>query len=446
MSFESPNEIHYYKVNDDLKIDSPFTLAQMLDMRYFGPFNYDLIKDENDCIKYIAIINDDEDKASRQNEQKLLKICQIVPKEEALRIHEEACNEYKRKQKENHDRFFREIEEREKALDEAYQKEKNNPTLFPGTNGQFVHVYNEDDKKKEYSLEEIKSFFKRLKELNPEVVKNICFYGGTIPYILTDAKESRSFGDIDMFVPTECMEELRKEFEKQSSFKMICDSKPLAEECILSTRITKGEDYVEKESSEEIFKSLHNYSSRNDKYIDGNGLVHTRGNEEAEKSLPYYRKVQDFGFKANLFGINISVFPIYEFNNDIMAKSFNINDMYNILLGVRVINNTELKEFVKDVQLYDASFKVLPLEFTLISKQSALDGKYINRSDKDQKDLHCINEHKAELGISDERLEKIKSNYPDYSISIAYKVDGEYTTTMGGETYKQLVLTNMHVS
>ena len=446
MSFESPNEIHYYKVNDDLKIDSPFTLAQMLDMRYFGPFNYDLIKDENDCIKYIAIINDDEDKASRQNEQKLLKICQVVPKEEALRIHEEACNEYKRKQKENHDRFFREIEEREKELDEAYQKEKNNPTLFPGTNGQFVHVYNEDDKKKEYSLEEIKSFFKRLKELNPEVVKNICFYGGTIPYILTDAKESRSFGDIDMFVPTECMEELRKEFEKQSSFKMLCDSKPLAEECILSTRITKGEDYVEKESSEEIFKSLHNYSSRNDKYIDGNGLVHTRGNEEAEKSLPYYRKVQDFGFKANLFGINISVFPIYEFNNDIMAKSFNINDMYNILLGVRVINNTELKEFVKDVQLYDASFKVLPLEFTLISKQSALDGKYINRSDKDKKDIDYINEHKAELGISDERLEKIKSNYPDYSISIAYKVDGEHTTTMGGETYKQLVLTNMHVS
>ena len=129
-----------------------------------------------------------------------------------------------------------------------------------------------------------------------------------------------------------------------------------------------------------------------------------------------------------------------------MAKSFNINDMYNILLGVRVINNTELKEFVKDVQLYDASFKVLPLEFTLISKQSALDGKYINRSDKDKKDIDYINEHKAELGISDERLEKIKSNYPDYSISIAYKVDGEHTTTMGGETYKQLVLTNMHVS
>ena len=41
---------------------------------------------------------------------------------------------------------------------------------------------------------------------------------------------------------------------------------------------------------------------------------------------------------------------------------------------------------------------------------------------------------------------KVTKDDPDYSISIAYKVDEEHTTTMGGETYKQLVLTNMHVS
>ena len=249
-----------------------------------------------------------------------------------------------------------------------------------------------------------------------------------------------------MFVPTECMEALRKEFQKQSSFEMICDSKPLAEECVLSTRIPKGEDFVERELTEDCLESSNYDRGHDDEYIDAEGFVHNQRNVKEEKELPYYRKVQDFGFKANLFGVNISVFPIYEYNNDIMAKSFNINDMYNILLGVRVINNTALDDFVREIHLYDSTFKVLPLEFTLVSKQSALDGKYINRSDKDKKDIEYILEHKDELGISDEKLEQIKSNYPDYSISIAYKVDGKYTTTMGGETYKKLVLTNMHVS
>lgn len=41
---------------------------------------------------------------------------------------------------------------------------------------------------------------------------------------------------------------------------------------------------------------------------------------------------------------------------------------------------------------------------------------------------------------------RVTKDDPDYSISIAYKVDGEHTTTMGGEIYKKLVLTNMHVS
>lgn len=165
-----------------------------------------------------------------------------------------------------------------------------------------------------------------------------------------------------------------------------------------------------------------------------------------ESHLPYYRKVQDFGFKAKLFGINISVFPIYEYENNIMAKSFNINQVNQFLLGVRVLNNTKLAEFIKKVKINDLVFNILPLEYTLVSKQSAVSGEYLYRYEKDKQDVEYILSNKNKLGISDDKTQEIMSNYPDYSISIAYKISGNQTTTMDGEAYKKLVLTNRNVS
>jgi len=53
---------------------------------------------------------------------------------------------------------------------------------------------------------------------------------------------------------------------------------------------------------------------------------------------------------SNIFQ-NISVFPIYNYENNLMAKSFNIRDMYQFLLGVRVMNNTKLGDFARSVNL-----------------------------------------------------------------------------------------------
>lgn len=130
-----------------------------------------------------------------------------------------------------------------------------------------------------------------------------------------------------------------------------------------------------------------------------------------------------------------------------MAKSFNINGMYRFLLGVRVLNNTNIDDFVRNIKLYDSVFKILPLEYTLVSKKSAVDEQYSFRLEKDREDVEYILSHKEELGISDEKIEEILNKYPDYSISIAYRVnDNGTTSTMCGETYKELVLTNRHVS
>ena len=64
-----------------------------------------------------------------------------------------------------------------------------------------------------------------------------------------------------------------------------------------------------------------------------------------------------------------------------------------------------------------------------------------------KRDLEYILSHKEELGITDDKTQEILSKYPNYSISIAYKVnDNASTTTMSGETYKELVLTNRNIS
>ncbi|HBA37963.1 MAG TPA: hypothetical protein DCY94_04510, partial [Firmicutes bacterium] len=456
-SSSSPKEQHYFKIKDGILAKTNDELASLLGIDYLFPSSYVIIRDDQGFITNIATLPDN-GLSHRETEQNLLKIADRISVSEAIEVHKKACRDYLEKQKAQRALDRARYEEEQRKLNQKYQSIKNDSEIFPGVNGDFVHV----DKikviaKKIYTLEQIREFYQSLKTIDPEVLKHICFYGGTVPYILNNASISREFGDVDMFVPTEWMERLRKEFTKQSSFEMLCDSKPLAEACMLTTRIAKDSSELalatrQTNSNEfvsslfETFMGLMTPSYKKRDYVDPNGIVHNPLSVYREAQLSYYRKVQDFGFKARLFGVDISVSPIYEYENDIMAKSFNINEMYRFLLGVRVLNDTTLANFMRQVNVFGSIFNVLPLEYTLASKQSAVEGMYAKRYLKDKIDIEYILTHKNELGISDERLQEILRNYPDYSISIAYKIDGDQTTTMSGESYKQLVLSDRTVS
>ena len=110
------------------------------------------------------------------------------------------------------------------------------------------------------------------------------------------------------------------------------------------------------------------------------------------------------------------------------------------------MNDTKLADFVKQVEIYDSVFNILPLEYTIASKQSAVEENCDYRSEKDKEDIEYILSHKDELGISDEKIQEILKKYPDYSISIAYAVKGHRVKALSGETYKKLVLTKRHLS
>ena len=145
-------------------------------------------------------------------------------------------------------------------------------------------------------------------------------------------------------------------------------------------------------------------------YVDDDGKVHSPIHYHKEAQLPFYRVLQDFGFKGKLFGVNISVFPMYEYENDIMAKSFNANNDTQYLLGIKIMKNTKIKDFVKNVNLCGASLNILPLEYTIASKQGAIKDKYYKRFDKDKEDIEYILNHKEELGIDDNLLQEVLDN------------------------------------
>lgn len=447
------HEYHYFKMKDDILVKTKEELKNKVGIEI--PYGVDFICDDKGIIKYVFTETSLSKTSYRDNEQLILTFANRLPIDEAYECHKKLINNYLKQQEEEHIKWEKEMKEKNIKLQKLYESEKNNPSYFPGVNGYFVHNDNESKniEKERYTLDQIKEFYQNLKTLDPSVVKEMCFYGGTIPYILNNASESREFGDIDIFVPVPNMERLRKELEKQDSFEMICDSKPLAQFCHLTSRIEKkSTELVDKnEQINEFLGLMFNVMAtpQDEDVINVNqdGNVYDQAEEFFSRNKSYYNKTQDFGFKAKLFGINISVFPIYQYEDNIMAKSFNINEMYSFLLGVRVLNNTNIDEFVRNVELYDSLFKVLPLEYTLVSKKSAVDKVYSSRLEKDKEDVEYILSHKEELGIDDKKIQEILNNYPDYSISIAYRVnDNGTTSTMGGETYKELVLTNRHIS
>lgn len=451
-SFCDSTEIHYFKLKNDIKVKLLKEIAPLVGEEILSDLDYGIIKDNSGYVTYIyTFLRGSYDNSWREREQLLLKIADRIPAEDAIKIHENARIEYKKMKEEENKAFLKKYEEREKKLEDDYQKVKNDPELFPGVNGNFMHKNTKLNGKQKYSLKQIKEFYQNLKTINPELLEHTYFYGGSIPYVLTDSSSSRDFGDIDIFVSIDYIDKFRDEVVKQESFEMICDSKPYAESCMLTSRINKNtEEIVLSKNNNQLFRDrlINILTPREYKknYIDKNGFVHNPLTEDREDELPYYREIQDFGFKAKLFGVDISVFPIYEYKNNIMAKSFNINNEHQFLLGVKILNNTRIKEFIKKVKANGVSFNILPLEYTIVSKQSALDEKYQSRYEKDKQDVEYILSHKDELGISDDKIKEILANYPDYSISIAYEVCGDITITMNGEEYKKLVLTNRNIS
>lgn len=368
-------------------------------------------------------------------DSKILKYCREATPEETARF-SKIVNEKRRIEREKH---LEEERKKEQEKQERYNKNKSDSNYYPGSCGNYKQVLVDSngkaEKEKLYDLYTIRQFYDELiasGKIDKEMLRNIIIYGGTVPYILTDTKEAtRKFGDIDIFIPIENMNTFREILLYKSYFEMKFDSMSLTTKASLTSRNS-------------MFKTPLYMGEDNDieSYIEYQRMVSKLREDKAI--------YQDYGFKGSLFGINISVFPIYQWdrdkNLDICAKSFRVGKEdgdSKFLLNTVVTHNTPISSFSKLVQILGGTIGIANLEYTIASKRSAIKNGYKLRQESDLRDLEFIEQNKKVLGINDDLVKHYEDNIPDYGIAKVYRIKRtfdviEYTP----EQYKNCVTKN----
>lgn len=366
----------------------------------------------------------------------LLKICRKATSEET----EELSLYVKKMQDGYRKKFEDERRKKEEAKAKIYEANKSNPEYFPGAGGNYKQILLEEGRKvvpeKEYSLAQINSFYQTLlyfDGLSDELKSSMIFYGGTTPYVL--CKESRSmrkFGDVDIFLPVGMMQRFRYELEKELNY--VYDSIKLTRRVGLTSKGLRVKSPVEWWDDEA--ESYEEFSRRK-------GLAEA----EAENKSVY----QDYGFKAVLFGINISVFPLYDWTFDdgsigVCAKSFRLSKEegdWNFLLNTIVSKGITMADFCTEASIFGQKVKIVKIEYTIGSKKNAIKFGYVLRRDTDEEDLKYIEAHRNELGVDESQVDFFMKNIPDYGISFVYRITRAYkVSVMKPDEYKHLVTRN----
>ncbi|MDD3048376.1 MAG: hypothetical protein PHQ89_00070 [Bacilli bacterium] len=372
-------------------------------------------------------------------EDKVLTISRRATPEETKKINDEIIKQGEIKR----EKYRLEEKAKEKAKQERFEANKNNPEYYPGSCGNYKQVIiNENgkiDETKLYDLYTIKQFYNELinsGKIDKELLEKIILYGGTVPYILLDTKEeTRKFGDVDIFIPIENMAMFRQTIINKSYFNMSFDSMVITEKARLRAAGCKPFERPWFMGDNSDFYAYNAYEEKVSKLL-----------KEHQSKMVY----QDYGFKGTLFGVNISVFPIYQWDKDnkldICAKSFRIGKEAGdskFLLNTIVTHNTPTTSFSKIVEICGGKIGTANLEYTIASKKNAINHGYLLRKDTDLMDLDFIEQNKDKLGIDDNLTKHYETNIPDYGIVKVYRKTrsneiAEYTP----EEYKHIVTKN----
>lgn len=371
-----------------------------------------------------------------EEDKSLLNISRKATPEETAQLGQyvfQVQEEYRRKYEE-------ERRKKEEAKAKIYELNKSNPEYFPGAGGNYKQILLEEGKKvvpeKDYSLEQIKNFYHTLlsfEGLSNEVKNSIIFYGGTIAYILcNESGKTRKFGDVDIFIPVSMMQRFR--YELRNELKFIYDSIEITRRVKLTPkgfRVKRPDLWWDEE-----------YESYNE---------YTRRLALAEKEVESEAVYQDYGFKAVLFGINISVFPLYDWifedgSIGVCAKSFRLSKEkgdWNFLINTIVSKGISINDLFNEVSILGHNARTVKTEYTIASKRNAIRFGYILRKDTDEADLEFIEAHRNELGIDETQVEFFMNNIPDYGISYVYRISRAYdASNMSPEAYKHIVTRN----
>ena len=135
-------EYHYFKLNPDIKVRTLDELHKNVSYScHFSGCPVD--RDEEGCIRYIYTKNyfgDGTCCSNRATEERLAKVATRVPVDIAM-AHLAAAKKFEEHEQEKaYNAWLQEQAKEAKKLETLYQAQRNDASLFPGVNGNFIHT------------------------------------------------------------------------------------------------------------------------------------------------------------------------------------------------------------------------------------------------------------------------------------------------------------------
>lgn len=173
------------------------------------------------------------------------------------------------------------------------------------------------------------------------------------------------------------------------------------------------------------------------------------------------RKYQDFGFMGKLFGMDVSVHPIFEgkfskvkgqteqkllnpYLPNIYAKSFNARqDNIGFLLNTEVMRDQKIEDLIHIVDVDGKPISTVIPEYTVATKRWAIQHGYRRRIEDDKRDLEFIASHPEFYGVDEAKVDEVYGKLPDKTISNAYyfthsQYDG-VAKEISGDKYRSML-------
>lgn len=232
---------------------------------------------------------------------------------------------------------------------------------------------------KNHTFHEIKSFYDKISLFPQEILDYIIFYGGTILYVASQSTNvERYFGDLDILVPKDKLDIVRKYLKSTNELTIQYD----------------GKEVVKK----------YNINSKDN--------------------------INDFGFKGILYEIKLSVHPISQNDrNEIITKWIKTkDDDIDLIANCTMLNNSSLEEILTKINYNNK-------ELTIIKPEIIIGWKMRRMDDHDEQDIKFVRDHKEMLNIDETQIEYFRNKMPDYDVSIAYKIVDNKIQELGKGLY-----------
>jgi hypothetical protein len=291
----------------------------------------------------------------------------------------------------------------------------------------------------EKTFGEIMDFYYKLlcvDDIPSGVRSQMLFYGGTVPYAVAGAQGGayRKFGDVDIHVPVDTFASVRgaitglREFEMQDNFKA---EKPIGNATLPHRSTTP----INPNAAEPCYATPPNSYNQ---LPNATTPINPNVTESRSTTL-------DYGFAGKLHGIDISVAPIYEHNNCIMARTVSTGSHGDFFVDRYKLMDYPLGDLTVKQNIFGCDINTFANEYTLLTKLRSIRNGLKYRAEKDGEDIRFIHDNIHALNITPKRIIQIAKRLPNNNVICAHKIDGgKIVGTYNAREYKELCDTRTH--